>query len=124
MDFSKESTKDLPTHGFNHALPTCWILEGLVMYLQAAEVTALLNEISDLSASGSFLIVNYVNNPAMKDPYTPSDIKGMSPVLKEKGWANEKCLYFGQEDFNFGRFPEGIKATAMENFGFAFYDKS
>ena len=94
------------------------------MYLQAAEVTNLLNELSDLSASGSFLILNYVNNPAVKDPYTPSDIKGMSPVLKEKGWINENRLYFGHEDFNFGRFPEGIKPNAMENFGFAFYDKA
>lgn len=33
QDFSKESTKDLPKHGFDASLPTCWILEGLVMYL-------------------------------------------------------------------------------------------
>lgn len=33
MDFSKESTKDLPTHGFSQEVPTCWILEGLIMYL-------------------------------------------------------------------------------------------
>ena len=124
MDFSKESTKDLPTHGFDPALPTCWILEGLVMYLQEPEVAALLKELSDLSASGSYLILNYLNNPAVKDPYAPSDIKGMGPILKEKGWVNEKDLYFGQEGFNFGRFPEGIKQTAMENFGFAFYDKA
>ena len=124
MDFSKESTKDLPTHGFDPSLPTCWILEGLVMYLQEAEVHALLKELSDLSASGSFLILNYVNNPAVKEGFAASDIQGMSPVLKEKGWSNEKCLWFGHESFNFGRFPEGIKQTAMENFGFAFYDKA
>lgn len=37
MDFSKESTKDLVKHGFNQTIPTCWILEGLVMYLKKEE---------------------------------------------------------------------------------------
>merc|ERR1712046_128402 len=38
MDFKSESVKDLPTkcnegtQSFNQEVPTCWILEGLVMY--------------------------------------------------------------------------------------------
>merc|ERR1712226_619462 len=60
MDFSKESTKDMPKHGFDPSLPTCWILEGLVMYLKQEEVTALLEEMTGLSAKGSYLILNYL----------------------------------------------------------------
>ena len=33
MDFSKESVKDLHKHGVDNSTPTCWVLEGLVMYL-------------------------------------------------------------------------------------------
>jgi methyltransferase (TIGR00027 family) len=59
MDFSKESTKDLPNHGVNAALLTCWVLEGLIMYLGADDNTKLLNELSDLSIDGSYLILNF-----------------------------------------------------------------
>ena len=90
MDFSKESTKDMPTHGFDPSLPTCWILEGLVMYLKEPEVHALLREMSDLSANDSYLILNYLNGPG-----AASNIETMAPVLKEKGWGNEKDLHFG-----------------------------
>jgi len=34
MDFSKESVKDLSKYGYNNQTPTCWLLEGLVMYLK------------------------------------------------------------------------------------------
>lgn len=33
MNFMKESTKDLPQHGVDQKVKTCWVLEGLVMYL-------------------------------------------------------------------------------------------
>jgi len=39
MDFMTETIKDLPNHGYDKSLPTCWILEGLVMYLKKPEVT-------------------------------------------------------------------------------------
>ena len=76
MDFGKESTKDLPSHGFDPSLPTCWILEGLVMYLPVDAVKALLDEITDLSANGSYMILNYMNGPG-----SPADIGHMSERL-------------------------------------------
>jgi methyltransferase (TIGR00027 family) len=33
MDFSKETVKDLPKHGYDNSVPTFWLLEGLIMYL-------------------------------------------------------------------------------------------
>ena len=77
MDFKKESTKDMPNHGFDPSLPTCWILEGLVMYLENAEVKTLLNEITGLSAKGSYLILDYFNQPAEE----PKKSKVMSEIL-------------------------------------------
>ena len=65
IDFSKESTKDLPKHGFDQEIPTCWILEGLVMYLKKEDNVKLMDEMSELSAVGSYIIVNFAaKNPA------------------------------------------------------------
>ena len=49
LDFAVESTKDMPVHGYDASLLTCWVLEGLVMYLKVEEVVKLLNELSGLS---------------------------------------------------------------------------
>ena len=114
MDFSKESTKDLPTHGYDASLPTCWILEGLVMYLKKDDVVKLLEEITGLSVKGSYMILNYLNSPIGD----ASNIDHMSELLKQKGWTEEKVTCFGNADFNFGRFPADKEPVTAMGFGF------
>jgi methyltransferase (TIGR00027 family) len=111
LNFSKESVKDLPQHGFDSILPTCWILEGLIMYLAKETIESLLNELSDLSAQGSYLILNFIKQDG--DEY-------ISTLLEGKGWKNEKTLFYGDENFDYGRFPKGNKTTTL---GFAFWGK-
>ena len=114
MDFSKESTKDLPTHGYDASLPTCWILEGLVMYLKKEDVIKLLEEITGLSVKGSYMILNYLNRPTGD----ASNIDHMGELLKQKGWTEEKVTCFGKPDFNFGRFPADKEPVDAMGFGF------
>ena len=114
MDFSKESTKDLPNHSYDASLPTCWILEGLVMYLTKDAVQQLLEEITGLSAKGSYMILNFLNGPEGG----PANIADMEKVLVEKGWTAEKQLCFGEADFNFGRFPADKEPVTAMGFGF------
>jgi len=129
MDFSKESVKDLPTkcndegtesdfgntQCFNLEIPTCWILEGLVMYLTREVNDGIFKELTALSAKDSYLILNFIgNSPACK----PDDDDAL---LKELGWEKEKRVFFGDEDLKYGRYPEGKKAS--ENFGFSLYKK-
>ena len=45
MNFSKESVRDLPSKNFDQTIPTFWLLEGLVMYLDVDTVKSMLNEI-------------------------------------------------------------------------------
>ncbi|MBD1909072.1 MULTISPECIES: SAM-dependent methyltransferase [unclassified Leptolyngbya] len=45
----------LHTLGFNFNKPTAWLLEGVLMYLEEAEVVRLLRAIASLSAQGSSL---------------------------------------------------------------------
>ena len=118
MDFSKETVKDLPSHGVSFLggeTVTCWLLEGLIMYLKKEENDKLFQEISDLSPSGSYLILNFMNG----SPAASSD--GAHAILTEAGWQREEILHFGEQGFNYGRFPEGKQPNAC--FGFSFYTK-
>ncbi len=50
---SKEWEQILLTHGYQSNLPTIWLLEGLLMYLNESHVDQLLDKIKNLSAANS-----------------------------------------------------------------------
>ena len=60
IDFERESLDSvLERAGHDRASPTCWIWEGVVMYLTRDAMRATLAAIARRSARGSTLIVNY-----------------------------------------------------------------
>lgn len=60
IDFAKESLDAvLERAGHDRSKPTCWIWEGVVMYLAREVMRATLADIAGRSAAGSTLIVNY-----------------------------------------------------------------
>ena len=60
VDFARDSLDaGLERAGHDRAVPTCWIWEGVVMYLTRQAVRATLDAIAGRSAPGSTLIVNY-----------------------------------------------------------------
>lgn len=60
IDFERESLNAvLERAGHDRSLPTCWIWEGVVMYLTRDAMRATLADIAGRSAHGSTLIVNY-----------------------------------------------------------------
>jgi methyltransferase (TIGR00027 family) len=60
MDFERESLDTaLDRAGHDRSSPTCWIWEGVVMYLTRDAMRATLAGIAARSAPGSTLIVNY-----------------------------------------------------------------
>ncbi|HYV98700.1 MAG TPA: SAM-dependent methyltransferase [Gemmatimonadaceae bacterium] len=60
IDFERESLANvLAMAGHNPAVPTCWIWEGVVMYLTRDAMRATLGAVAKWSAPGSTLIVNY-----------------------------------------------------------------
>lgn len=115
MDFSKERTKDLSNYGVNKTIPICWILEGLVMYLTKEDNTKLLQDLSELSCSGSYAIINFL---ASREASAPAHL---NDIMKSQGWVEEKTTFFGDKDLNYGRYPQGKPAS--ESFGFTFYLK-
>jgi methyltransferase (TIGR00027 family) len=60
VDFGRDSLDAaLARGGHDASRPTCWIWEGVVMYLTRENVRATLREVAARSAVGSELIVNY-----------------------------------------------------------------
>src|SRR4029434_10784135 len=60
MDFEREQLDTvLDRAGHDRSSPTCWIWEGVVMYLTREAMRATLAGIAGRSAPGSTLIVNY-----------------------------------------------------------------
>ena len=60
MNFEKESLQAvLERAGHDRSSPTCWIWEGVVMYLTRDAMLATLSDVARRSAAGSTLIVNY-----------------------------------------------------------------
>lgn len=117
MDFKKESTADLPSKGsdFDKSLPTCWILEGLIMYLGEDDNIKLLTELSELSAKDSYVILNYLGYMPATNP------DSHDKLMAELGWEKQKRLVFGDPEFNYGKFPPNM--APCTNYGFSFYKK-
>jgi methyltransferase (TIGR00027 family) len=60
MNFERESLEAvLDRAGHDRSSPTCWIWEGVVMYLTREAMRATLSDIARRSSAGSTLIVNY-----------------------------------------------------------------
>jgi methyltransferase (TIGR00027 family) len=61
VDFTRDSLADaLAAAGHDAALPTTWVWEGVVMYLQRAEIEASLAALAGRSAPGSRLVIAYL----------------------------------------------------------------
>ena len=99
IDFEHESLDTvLETAGHNASVPTCWIWEGVVMYLTRDAMHATVAAIAGRSAIGSTLIVNYhtahrgfigrlmfrlIGEPQISD-WTPEE---MAADLRDVGFA-------------------------------------
>lgn len=89
------------------------------MYLKRQDVEKLMDDMSKLSATESFLILNFsVSTTAQADTIS---IEEIDERLEGKGWKRTERMMFGDEGFNFGRYPEGKPAN--KQLGFTLYRK-
>lgn len=122
MDFAKESISNLPSkHDYDSTIPTCWILEGLIMYLTRPAVEQLMDDFTSLSAPGSLLILNFSNNDKSNNAEACPSIDEIDARLERKKWNKEERLMFGDPSFNYGRYPQGKPVNTQ--LGFAMYKK-
>ena len=109
VDLSKPSwTNHLIDKGFSQDLPTFWILEGLVYYMEQDSVIALLRTVSDLSEADSQIFVD-VSIPAFADliygPFTRHfkwglEFENVYAFFASAGW---QVTVFYADDHDQGR---------------------
>jgi methyltransferase (TIGR00027 family) len=92
-------------------LPSIWLLEGLLMYLTELEVRQLLQTISQLTVSGSYLGLDLVNVKSIEyEPYKGYFRSGFdfpAKLLAEYGWKAE-VTQPGDEKAHFNRYLDKL----------------
>jgi methyltransferase (TIGR00027 family) len=74
-DLREDWAAALAKAGFDTAVPTVWLLEGLLVYLEAEDAAAILSTVTELSAPGSRLALTHrpggPDHPVRTDPNGP-----------------------------------------------------
>ena len=68
-----------------------------------------------LSATGSLLILNFVATAPACNP------DEHDKLLAENGWTKKERVMFGDEKFNYGKYPPSMAPS--ESYGFSIYAK-
>ena len=110
LDEDKKLRNELSNSGFSTKDPAIFVAEGLIMYLGAGK-ERFLKSLSDSAATGSVLILNFMEHPdevegRQMDP-TYMSLNDMKNVLTKEGWdeASFQVNRFGDDVLNYGRFP-------------------
>ncbi len=90
VDFTRERLDTaLASAGHRHEEATTWIWEGVVPYLNRAEVAATVQAISGRSTAGSRLVVNY-QSPALSAAFGRLAARAMTAMARRRSpWADE-----------------------------------
>jgi O-methyltransferase involved in polyketide biosynthesis len=95
--------------GFDRAMPTIILAEGLIMYL-GDKAEAFLRDISRIvEASGSWLILNFIEHPGL----TAEKVR---ELLTEGGWKDLAFNSFGDDVLNYGRFNSDYEPSKAFSF--------
>ncbi|MEU1277179.1 SAM-dependent methyltransferase [Streptomyces sp. NPDC005805] len=87
-DLREEWTADLLAAGFDASVPTAWLVEGLMMYLEPADNDRLARRIGSLSAPGSRLAIEHVNHAYTELP----QLRAVHERLRKVGAAWRSTL--------------------------------
>jgi methyltransferase (TIGR00027 family) len=115
---------ELLNAGYQERVPTIWVIEGVVMYLEAAQVHALLNTLSSLSVVGSILGMDGVKAGSVQAGHRAAQrdrgrvirhwqfgYDQPQQLLADYGWS--ASVYQPQHIHNgYGRYPETIPIQA------------
>lgn len=109
---------DLIAAGFDVTRPSVWLLEGFLFYLPTETLTTLLDRVMALTAPGSYIGFDIINNLTLTSPLTKNwvDMQAKSGApwqgalddpqefLAARGWQTT-LVGFGGAEANYGRWP-------------------
>jgi methyltransferase (TIGR00027 family) len=77
VDLADDWPKALEAQGFNPEVPTVWLIEGLLQYLEASGVDQLFARVDGLSALGSVLLYDVVGTALLEAPFSAATLAYM-----------------------------------------------
>jgi len=80
IDLAEEWPNVLEARGFDSAAPTVWTIEGLLQYLEAADVERLFARVDALSAPGSVLLYDVVGTALLEAPFSAATLAYMEKL--------------------------------------------
>lgn len=86
VDLAEDWPSALTSVGLDSGLPTVWLMEGLLQYLDESEVRTLFSRVDALSAPGSALFYEVVGATLLASPF-------MAPVLESMAAQGSPWLF-------------------------------
>lgn len=86
VDLADDWPPALTSAGFDPGEPAVWLMEGLLQYLDEAEVRALFARVDAMSAPGSVLLYEVVGTALLESPF-------MAPVLESMAAQGSPWLF-------------------------------
>jgi methyltransferase (TIGR00027 family) len=80
VDLADEWPKALEAQGFAIEAPTVWLIEGLLQYLEAADVDQLFARVHSLSAPGSVLLYDVVGTALLNAAFSAATLQYMQKL--------------------------------------------
>jgi methyltransferase (TIGR00027 family) len=126
VDLTQDWATPLCAAGFMPGLPTGWLVEGLLYFLDDTELRALLSQLSDLSAHGSWLLADFVSRTSLESPSMSRWLDRMASrghawrsgyddphqSFGEYGWQVEATDY-GSDRTDYGRWENATIAPGV-----------
>jgi methyltransferase (TIGR00027 family) len=109
VDLTQPWSTKLIAAGYQTNIPSIWLLEGVLYYLDETDVRNLLKTISDLSTKGSWLGADLINTQSILQSsarlaqYWHYGCDEPETLLATYGW-NASVIHPGDEEAYFGRF--------------------
>ena len=100
VDLRNDWKTPLTQSGFRVNVPTLWLVEGLVMYLEESQVTGLLERLKSLASPKDYLVMDILSRTLLESPHMEKQLKFLSSIgapwkfgsndpiafLKKYGW--------------------------------------
>lgn len=120
-NFQQDWLSALDQAGFQAEIPSVWLVEGLLYYLEEAHVRQLLQNISSRAASGSALGADLASASFFRSPWTQKALEVMrsrgipwlsgsdnpEALFAEHGWQVQ-VTQPGEESANYGRWTSPV----------------
>ena len=126
VDLTGSWTDVLINAGFDARQPSVWLLEGFLHYLPNESITRILNDISSLASSGSWLGFDTINSAMLTSQWTRQFVQELADsgvpwlgtmdkpeeILREMGWE-ATITQPGEKDAHYGRWPYPVLPREM-----------